>query len=169
VSGGEHVDVVIGAAVADGKVTPKVQALIKILLKYQNTDDFRAIIFVERVVSALVLPKVFAELPSLSFVKCASLIGHNNSQEMRTYQMHDTIAKFRDGRVTLLVATSVAEEGLDIRQCNVVIRFDLAKTVLAYIQSRGRARKPGSDYILMVESISSVMVKDSDSPFNQCN
>ncbi|TKY61176.1 Endoribonuclease Dicer-like 1 [Spatholobus suberectus] len=151
VSGGEHVDVIIGAAVADGKVTPKVQALIKILLKYQHTEDFRAIIFVERVVSALVLPKVFAELPSLSFVKCASLIGHNNSQEMRTYQMQDTIAKFRDGRVTLLVATSVAEEGLDIRQCNVVIRFDLAKTVLAYIQSRGRARKPGSDYILMVE------------------
>lgn len=54
-------------------------------------------------------------------------------------------------QVTLLVATSVAEEGLDIRQCNVVIRFDLAKTVLAYIQSRGRARKPGSDYVLMLE------------------
>ncbi|XP_043712784.1 endoribonuclease Dicer homolog 1 [Telopea speciosissima] len=151
VSGGEHVDVIIGAAVADGKVTPKVQSLIKILLKYQYTEDFRAIIFVERVVAALVLPKVFAELPSLSFVKCASLIGHNNSQEMRTCQMQDTIDKFRDGRVTLLVATSVAEEGLDIRQCNVVIRFDLAKTVLAYIQSRGRARKPGSDYILMAE------------------
>ncbi|KAH6756960.1 dicer-like 1 [Perilla frutescens var. hirtella] len=151
VSGGEHVDVIIGAAVADGKVTPKVQSLIKILLKYQKTEDFRAIIFVERVVTALVLPKVFAELPSLSFVRSASLIGHNNSQEMRTSQMQDTIARFRDGRVTVLVATSVAEEGLDIRQCNVVIRFDLAKTVLAYIQSRGRARKPGSDYILMVE------------------
>ncbi|CAM8960945.1 unnamed protein product [Rhodiola kirilowii] len=151
VSGGEHVDVIIGAAVADGKVTPKVQSLIKILLKYQYTEDFRAIIFVERVVAALVLPKVFAELPSLSFVNCASLIGHNNSHEMRTSQMQDTISKFRDGRVTLLVATSVAEEGLDIRQCNVVIRFDLAKTVLAYIQSRGRARKPGSDYILMSE------------------
>ncbi|CAI9103564.1 OLC1v1002075C1 [Oldenlandia corymbosa var. corymbosa] len=151
VSGGEHVDVIIGAAVADGKVTPKVQSLVKILLKYQHTDDFRAIVFVERVVAALVLPKVFAELPSLSFIRSASLIGHNNSQEMRASQMQDTIAKFRDGRVTLLVATSVAEEGLDIRQCNVVIRFDLAKTVLAYIQSRGRARKPGSGYILMVE------------------
>ncbi|CAM6105698.1 unnamed protein product [Calypogeia fissa] len=151
VSGGEHVDEVLGAAVADGKVTPKVQSLIKILLGYQHTDDFRAIIFVERVVAALILPKVFAELPSLKFVKCASLIGHNNNQDMRTRQMQDTIAKFRDGRVTLLVATSVAEEGLDIRQCNVVIRFDLAKTVLAYIQSRGRARKPGSDYVLMLE------------------
>lgn len=57
VSGGEHVDVIIGAAVADGKVTPKVQSLIKILLKYQHTEDFRAIVFVERVVAALVLPK----------------------------------------------------------------------------------------------------------------
>ncbi|KAL3355588.1 hypothetical protein AABB24_016655 [Solanum stoloniferum] len=151
VSVGEHVDVILGAAVADGKVTPKVQSLIKILLKYQHTEDFRAIIFVERVVTALVLPKVFEELPSLSFINSSSLIGHNNSQEMRTGQMQDTIAKFRDGRINLLVATSVAEEGLDIRQCNVVIRFDLAKTILAYIQSRGRARKPGSDYILMVE------------------
>ena len=51
-------DVIIGAAVADGKVTPKVQSLVKILLTYQQTKDFRAIIFVERVVSALVLPKV---------------------------------------------------------------------------------------------------------------
>jgi len=58
VSGGEHVDEVIGAAVADGKVTPKVQSLIKLLLKYQHTADFRAIVFVERVVAALVLPKV---------------------------------------------------------------------------------------------------------------
>ncbi|KAJ9556034.1 hypothetical protein OSB04_010648 [Centaurea solstitialis] len=143
VSGGEHVDVVIGAAVADGKVTPKVQSLIQILLKYQHTEDFRAIIFVERVVAALVLPKVFMELPSLNFINSASLIGHNNSQEMRTSQMQDTISKFRDGRVTLLVATSVAEEGLDIRQCNVVIRFDLAKTVLAYIQSRGGPENQG--------------------------
>lgn len=122
-------DVVTGAAVADGKVTPKVQSLIKVLLKYQYTEDFRAIIFVERVVAALVLPKVkcltclykcsrfvlllsrlthcsfllntqvFAELPSLSFINSASLIGHNNSQEMRTSQMQDTISKFRDGRV----------------------------------------------------------------------
>lgn len=45
--------------------------------------------------------QVFAELPSLSFVKSASLIGHNNSQEMRTCQMQETIAKFRDGRVCL--------------------------------------------------------------------
>jgi endoribonuclease Dicer len=61
VSVGEHVDEILGAAVADGKVTPKVQSLIKILLGYQHTDDFRAIIFVERVVAAQILPKVPAQ------------------------------------------------------------------------------------------------------------
>lgn len=58
-------DEVLGAAVADGKVTPKVQSLIKILLGYQHTDDFRAIIFVERVVAALILPKVNFWIPPL--------------------------------------------------------------------------------------------------------
>lgn len=55
-------DAIAGAAVANGNVTPKVQSLIKILLKYQHTEDFRAIIFVERVVTALVLPKVRVHL-----------------------------------------------------------------------------------------------------------
>lgn len=47
--------------------------------------------------------QVFAELPSLSFINSASLIGHNNSQEMRSSQMQDSISKFRDGRVCILV------------------------------------------------------------------
>ncbi|XP_024538863.1 endoribonuclease Dicer homolog 1 isoform X1 [Selaginella moellendorffii] len=150
-SGGEHFDEVLGAAVADKKVTPKVQSLIQILRKYEHVEDFRAIIFVDRVVAALTLPCVLSELPSLKYVRSGSLVGHNNSQDVSTRHMHDSLSKFRDGSLNVLVATSVAEEGLDIRQCNVVVRFDLAKTVLAYIQSRGRARKPGSDYILMLE------------------
>jgi endoribonuclease Dicer len=36
---------------------------------------------------------------------------------------------------------SVAEEGLDIPSCNVVIRFDLCETLIEYIQSCGRARQ----------------------------
>lgn len=71
-------DVVIGAAVADGKVTPKVQSLIQILLKYQHMEDFRAIIFVERVVAALVLPKVYIYQPSFFPHKYSTLIKKGN-------------------------------------------------------------------------------------------
>ncbi|KAL2200494.1 hypothetical protein P885DRAFT_27615 [Corynascus similis CBS 632.67] len=63
-----------------------------------------------------------------------------------------TISKFKKGELNCIFATSVAEEGLDIPNCNVIIRYDLNDTLIQYIQSRGRARREGSIYIHMVES-----------------
>lgn len=62
-----------------------------------------------------------------------------------------TISKFRRGDVNCLFATSIAEEGIDIPDCNLIIRFDLCQTMIQYIQSRGRARHKDSVYIKMVE------------------
>lgn len=45
----------------------------------------------------------------------------------------------------------MAEEGLDIPDCNTIIRFDLYNTMIQYIQSRGRARQEDSRYVHMVE------------------
>ena len=62
-----------------------------------------------------------------------------------------TMMNFRKGKINCLFATSVAEEGIDIPDCNLVIRFDLYTTLIQYIQSRGRARMPNSRYIHMCE------------------
>jgi endoribonuclease Dicer len=62
-----------------------------------------------------------------------------------------TIIKFKKGELNCLFATSVAEEGLDIPDCNVVIRYDLNHTLIQYIQSRGRARQEASVYIHLAE------------------
>uniref|UniRef100_A0A0E0IU73 Uncharacterized protein n=1 Tax=Oryza nivara TaxID=4536 RepID=A0A0E0IU73_ORYNI len=45
----------------------------------------------------------------------------------------------------------VTEEGVDVPNCSCVIRFDLPRTVCSYVQSRGRARRNNSEFILMIE------------------
>lgn len=62
-----------------------------------------------------------------------------------------TLQRFRKGELNCLIATSIAEEGLDIPDCNLIIRFDLYDTLIQYIQSRGRARHPASKYLHMCE------------------
>ncbi|PIA15393.1 hypothetical protein COEREDRAFT_22587, partial [Coemansia reversa NRRL 1564] len=61
-----------------------------------------------------------------------------------------TLADFSEGRLNLIFATQVAEEGVDIQPCNLVIRFDMPKTATSLIQSRGRARMADSQFIVMV-------------------
>ncbi|KAJ3302030.1 hypothetical protein HDU93_006767, partial [Gonapodya sp. JEL0774] len=51
-----------------------------------------------------------------------------------------------------MVATQVAEEGLDVQPCHLVIRFDLPRTTISFIQSRGRARQHDSTFYFMVNS-----------------
>lgn len=53
-------------------------------------------------------------------------------------------------QVNVIVATQILEEGLDVRDCNLVIRFDPAASSCSFIQSRGRARMKGSDYLMLI-------------------
>lgn len=46
----------------------------------------------------------------------------------------EVIQKFWTGTLNLLVATSVAEEGLDIPQCNVVVRYGLLTNEISMVQ-----------------------------------
>ena len=54
----------------------------------------------------------------------------------------DVLEYFKNGRHKLIVATTVAEEGLDISKCNVVIRYEHVTNETARIQTKGTWEKP---------------------------
>jgi endoribonuclease Dicer len=120
---------------------------------YERSDEARCIVFVEQRQTARLLQLIFADIggPNL---RCSVLVGVNNRAGEHNISLREqvlTVAKFRRGEVNCLFATSVAEEGLDIPQCNFVVRFDLYRTMIAYVQSRGRARHRNSKYLHMLE------------------
>ncbi|KAJ9053924.1 Dicer-like protein 1 [Entomophthora muscae] len=139
-------------------VSPKAKTLLQTLGAARKVPDFCGIVFVSRRCIAVALKMLIDKTSkiNLGFLKCGCLLGHGGSKGARNMQMNFTqqnrmIRDFKAGAVNLLIATSVAEEGLDIQPCNMVIRFDFFSNLISYIQSRGRARRKKSAYILMQE------------------
>ncbi|KAG9456245.1 hypothetical protein H6P81_000753 [Aristolochia fimbriata] len=130
----------------------KLLLLIRILSTARLQENMKCIIFVKRIIIAQSLAFILGNLKSLDFWRCHSLVGfHSGLKNMSRKTMNEIVEKFRSGKVNLLVATNVAEEGLDIQTCCLVIRFDLPESVTSFIQSRGRARMQQSEYAFLVE------------------
>lgn len=141
-------------------VSNKLISLYNYLHRYfERPSDHRCIIFVEQRVVARLLLKVF-ELTSGPHLRPGVLTGSgsNRLDDLQATFRNQvvTLMKFRKGEFNCLFATSVAEEGLDVPDCNLIIRFDICKTMIQYVQSRGRARHKNSRLLHMLEMNNSI-------------
>ncbi|XP_070703643.1 ATP-dependent RNA helicase DHX58 [Pempheris klunzingeri] len=85
-------------------------------------------------------------------IKAAVLTGAGNGVTYMTQnEQADTIRRFRQGSLNLLISTSVAEEGLDIPECNLVVRYGLLTNEIAQQQASGRARARDSQYSVVAQ------------------
>jgi hypothetical protein len=75
------------------------------------------------------------------------------SGDMNVTDQRHILKDLKDGNINLLFATDVAQEGIDISQCNVIINYDGPKTLIGFIQRRGRARSLSSLLIHLVSSL----------------
>ncbi|CAH8386214.1 unnamed protein product [Eruca vesicaria subsp. sativa] len=137
-----------------GLITSKIVCLVESLLGYSSLEKIRCIIFVERVIAAIVLESFLAEiLPTYNIWKTKYVAGNNSGlQSQSRKKQNEIVEDFRKGLVNIIVATSILEEGLDVQSCNLVVGFDPASNICSFIQSQGRARMPNSDYLMMVKS-----------------
>ena len=169
---------------APGSLSPKVRFLREELGKhFESPTDTKCIVFTKMRYTARILFELFEDL-KMPYLRPGVLVGVRSSDpagmNITFRQQFIALVKFRRGDINCLVrsfqntlsgrstdksqfATSVAEEGLDIPDCNLVVRyiahfpfhnpiqcsyywqrFDLYHTLIQYVQSRGRARHSDS-------------------------
>lgn len=140
------------AAMGFGFISPKLQELLQLFLSFGEARQVLCLIFVERIITAKVIERFLKKVENLAHFTVSYLTGANASADALTPKMQmETLESFRSGKVNLLFATDVVEEGIHVPECSCVIRFDLPKTVRSYVQSRGRARQIDSQFITMLE------------------
>lgn len=125
----------------------------------QDPRDCSGIIFVQQRATVGVLCALLSRHSSISkLFQCGAFVGLS-SVACRKYALselvdlktqRETLRDFRAGRRTLVIATDVLEEGIDIAACNLVVCFSPPATLKSYIQRRGRARKEQSRFIVML-------------------
>ncbi|KAI8811805.1 hypothetical protein BJ742DRAFT_102395 [Cladochytrium replicatum] len=153
-------------------ISPKVHAVLRLLAERavaavksdRGPKSFRAMVFVEKRSTAKALCELITLVVPARFpiITCGYVTGHgstthrfSNDKEsgmnMNSATQKRIFERFRQGDMNTVVVTRVAEEGVDIPACRLVIIFDLFRSNTGYVQSRGRARDiDGSEYIVMV-------------------
>ena len=139
--------------------------VLKLLQIMRNCPDSRTLVFVAEKFTAETLCAIIEQFAKadtslagfrVDFAVSPGAKMNPKDPEQRAVideerrKLMTTPANFRSGETNILVSTSVVEEGLDVRSCNMVIKFDFPPTFRSYVQSKGRARAKPSKYIMMM-------------------
>ncbi|KAJ7406721.1 putative ATP-dependent RNA helicase DDX58 [Pitangus sulphuratus] len=133
---------------------PKLEELASILDEaYRYNPQTRTILFAKTRALVAALKKWVEANPLLSHIKPDVLTGQGR-KEYKTgmtlpmqKEVLDAFKTDKDSR--LLIATSVADEGIDISECNLVVLYEYFGNITKTIQVRGRGRARDSKCILV--------------------
>lgn len=147
--------------------SPKFNDFVAFLLHEKRECEtrgevFSGIVFITRRDGALALSELLKHHPcTTAFFSIGTLLGSSESNKRNAFlditrsllpeKQLAVLSDFRIGDKNLVVSTAVAEEGIDIQACCSVFRWDLPQNMVSWAQSRGRARRKQSSFILMFE------------------
>merc|ERR1719235_1181125 len=128
------------------KANPNITQQIEVVGEYERRDRFLQWIKQAAPNGQKVL--VFTETKRGADALCRELRYHQMSAnaihgDKEQRERDRTIADFKSGRSPVLVATDVAQRGLDIKDVEYVVNYDVPKTVEDYIHRIGRTARAG--------------------------
>ncbi|GAB1207574.1 hypothetical protein APSETT445_006298 [Aspergillus pseudonomiae] len=147
-----------GGLVHSDNISPMSECLLDTLIK-EHRKGFRALIFVSQRATVLALKWLIENHPGTrKRLRCGTFVGMSRIHQSKTElgDVHDTrsqmetLQKFRDGLLDLIITTDALEEGIDIPACNTVLNFNCTLNLKSFIQRRGRARREHSKFIIIL-------------------
>jgi len=137
-----------------GIVHPKIEKL-KELLTSQIKENLhsRILVFCHFRDSVNNIVKFFDDDEIIKIHKFVGQATRGSDKGLTQKEQIKLLSEFKEGIYNTLVGTSVAEEGLDIEECDLVIFYDVVPSAIRSIQRRGRTgrKKEGKVFVLMAE------------------
>ena len=107
---------------------------------FSSKPGSRGLFFVRDIVHTHYIVEWIKNSSKLKGIIRSSSICGNSRNGMSKEEQIRKIEGFRSGEFNILSTTSVLEEGLDVPECNMVIRFQIMSNEIAEVQAQGRAR-----------------------------
>ncbi len=131
---------------------PKIQEIVNIIKdQFSRKNDSKIIVFTHyRDTSQFVL-KQLEGLPLVKPVRFIGQAGKDNDKGLTQKEQIDIIKRFKQDEFNVLIATSVAEEGLDIPSTDLVVFYEPVPSEIRTIQRKGRtARQMAGKVIILI-------------------
>jgi Fanconi anemia group M protein len=130
---------------------PKIGLLLEnVTNQLQNNSLSRMLVFTQYRDTAKYLVE---ELNKIESVKAARFVGQSskiNDKGLSQEEQAERIRMLRECELNILVATSIAEEGLDIPEVDQVIFYEPIPSEIRYIQRRGRTGRRASGKVMIL-------------------
>ena len=118
--------------------------------QYNNNSNSKGILFVRTIDGTKYVCKWIANSPKLRpLVRAKHIVGFERGGMTKSAQQC-VIDNFKCGAFNLLVSTPVLEEGLDVPDCNFIIRYQYISNEISHRQAMGRARAKESKMYIMI-------------------
>ncbi|KFB52249.1 hypothetical protein ZHAS_00020363 [Anopheles sinensis] len=131
---------------------PKYRILEKQLAThFTEHPESRAIVFCEFRDSVAMIHRLLSQRSPLIRPKC--IVGQGGTSGIRAVTQKEQIAamqQFRAGICNTLIATCVAEEGIDVGEVDLIVCFDITKNPTRFVQRIGRTGRQRVGRVLML-------------------
>ena len=130
---------------------PKLEKVVPIIkTQFLSKPDSRVIVFTHYRDTCELMTQTLEKIPEFKPVRFVGQASKGEDMGMNQKEQKDIIERFQNGEFNILVATSIAEEGLDIPSTDLVVLYEPVPSEIRTIQRRGRTGRRRAGKVVML-------------------